>query len=195
MGRVPLRSGDRVLGVSYNGIAKAYPIAIMDYHVVVNDSFGASWNDPVNWSTGIVPTSGSALVPDGAGHGGEAALPVEPEQAQAETEQAFLVVAVVVLTACPRAIAVVPELGVADGEAVGDQAEPLLGATAVQGRVEGAAERAVGRAHVRGRLVALVDEGKAEACAGVLVLDGVAVVRDAGTGPQRQAVAALQPVL
>ena len=32
----------------------------------VNDSFGASWNDPVNWSTGIVPTSGSALVPDGA---------------------------------------------------------------------------------------------------------------------------------
>ncbi len=35
-----IRPDDRVIGVSYNGIAKAYPIAIMDYHVVVNDSFG-----------------------------------------------------------------------------------------------------------------------------------------------------------
>ena len=35
-----IRPGDRVMGVSYNGIAKAYPIAVLDYHVVVNDSFG-----------------------------------------------------------------------------------------------------------------------------------------------------------
>ena len=31
---------DRVLGVFYNGVAKAYPIAIMNYHEIVNDSFG-----------------------------------------------------------------------------------------------------------------------------------------------------------
>jgi hypothetical protein len=31
---------DRVMGVSYNGVAKAYPIAILDYHDVVNDRFG-----------------------------------------------------------------------------------------------------------------------------------------------------------
>jgi len=29
----------RVLGVAYNGVAKAYPIAIMDYHEIVNDHF------------------------------------------------------------------------------------------------------------------------------------------------------------
>ena len=34
-----LRSGDRVLGVHRNGIAKAYPIRIMDRHEVVNDHF------------------------------------------------------------------------------------------------------------------------------------------------------------
>ena len=32
----------------------------------INDTFGASWNDPANWSTGTVPTSGAALVPAGA---------------------------------------------------------------------------------------------------------------------------------
>lgn len=31
---------DRVMGVSYNGVAKAYPIAILDHHEIVNDSFG-----------------------------------------------------------------------------------------------------------------------------------------------------------
>ena len=31
---------DYVLGVYYNGIAKAYPVVIMDYHEIVNDKFG-----------------------------------------------------------------------------------------------------------------------------------------------------------
>jgi len=35
-----IRPDDRVMGVSYNGVAKAYPIAILDYHDVVNDRFG-----------------------------------------------------------------------------------------------------------------------------------------------------------
>jgi hypothetical protein len=35
-----IRPGDRVMGVSHNGVAKAYPIAILDYHEVVNDRFG-----------------------------------------------------------------------------------------------------------------------------------------------------------
>ena len=35
-----LRDKDRVLGVARNGIAKAYPIRIMDRHEVVNDRFG-----------------------------------------------------------------------------------------------------------------------------------------------------------
>ena len=35
-----LKDKDRVLGVSRNGIAKAYPIRILDYHEIVNDQFG-----------------------------------------------------------------------------------------------------------------------------------------------------------
>ena len=35
-----LRDADRVLGVYRNGIAKAYPIRILERHEVVNDSFG-----------------------------------------------------------------------------------------------------------------------------------------------------------
>ena len=35
-----LRGRDRVLGVRHNGIAKAYPIRILNYHEVVNDRFG-----------------------------------------------------------------------------------------------------------------------------------------------------------
>lgn len=31
---------DRVLGVSRNGVIKAYPIRILDYHEIVNDTFG-----------------------------------------------------------------------------------------------------------------------------------------------------------
>ncbi len=31
---------DRVLGVNYNGVSKAYPIAILDHHEIVNDQFG-----------------------------------------------------------------------------------------------------------------------------------------------------------
>jgi hypothetical protein len=32
--------GDRVLGVHYNGVSKAYPIDILDFHEIVNDQFG-----------------------------------------------------------------------------------------------------------------------------------------------------------
>ncbi|HAA15794.1 MAG TPA: hypothetical protein DCE41_30425 [Cytophagales bacterium] len=35
-----LKSDDYVLGLNYNGEAKAYPIRIMNYHEVVNDRFG-----------------------------------------------------------------------------------------------------------------------------------------------------------
>lgn len=35
-----LLSWDRVLGVEYNGVAKAYPIKILNWHEVVNDSIG-----------------------------------------------------------------------------------------------------------------------------------------------------------
>jgi hypothetical protein len=35
-----VRDKDRVLGVVYNGIAKAYPVLILDQHEVVNDHFG-----------------------------------------------------------------------------------------------------------------------------------------------------------
>lgn len=34
-----LKAGDRVIGVAYNGVAKAYPLAIMNWHEVVNDLF------------------------------------------------------------------------------------------------------------------------------------------------------------
>jgi len=34
-----LNAGDRVLAISYNGVAKAYPIRILDYHEIVNDVF------------------------------------------------------------------------------------------------------------------------------------------------------------
>jgi len=37
---VDLDMGSRVLGVMVNGIAKAYPIFIMNYHEIVNDRFG-----------------------------------------------------------------------------------------------------------------------------------------------------------
>ena len=36
-----LKPEDRVLGVFHNGIAKAYPIGILNYHEIVNDKFGA----------------------------------------------------------------------------------------------------------------------------------------------------------
>lgn len=35
-----LKSRDRVLGIVQNGIAKAYPISIMNWHEIVNDRFG-----------------------------------------------------------------------------------------------------------------------------------------------------------
>ena len=39
-----LNADDRILGVYHNGIAKAYPISIMNFHEIVNDEFKA---DPV----------------------------------------------------------------------------------------------------------------------------------------------------
>ena len=38
-GKASLRAGDRVLGVYENGVAKAYPIKILNYHEIVNDEF------------------------------------------------------------------------------------------------------------------------------------------------------------
>ncbi|WP_026838349.1 DUF3179 domain-containing protein [Gillisia sp. JM1] len=38
--KTTLNDSDRVLGVKENGIAKAYPIKIMNYHEIVNDNFG-----------------------------------------------------------------------------------------------------------------------------------------------------------
>lgn len=35
-----LRAGERILGLSLNGITKAYPLAIMNWHEIVNDRFG-----------------------------------------------------------------------------------------------------------------------------------------------------------
>jgi hypothetical protein len=35
-----IKDDDAVLGVIYNGVAKAYPIAIMNWHEIVNDYFG-----------------------------------------------------------------------------------------------------------------------------------------------------------
>ncbi len=52
-----LAPDDRVLGLARHGIAKAYPIAILNWHEVVNDRFG---NEPVVvtwWSTTASETS------------------------------------------------------------------------------------------------------------------------------------------
>ena len=37
-----LKSKDRVLGLVLNGVARAYPIRILNYHEIVNDAFGGS---------------------------------------------------------------------------------------------------------------------------------------------------------
>ena len=34
-----IKPNDRVMGVSYNGVAKAYPISILEHHEIVNDTF------------------------------------------------------------------------------------------------------------------------------------------------------------
>ncbi len=34
-----IRGSDRIMGLNYNGVAKAYPISILDHHEVVNDKF------------------------------------------------------------------------------------------------------------------------------------------------------------
>ena len=61
-----LNGDDRVLGVHRNGVAKAYPLGIMNYHEVVNDLFG---HEPIAvtycplCSTGIAFRAGE---PDGS---------------------------------------------------------------------------------------------------------------------------------
>ena len=52
-----LRPDDRVLGVTLNGIAKAYPIRILNYHEVVNDRFKGT---PV--AVTFCPLCGSGVV-------------------------------------------------------------------------------------------------------------------------------------
>jgi hypothetical protein len=37
--RIILQSGDRILGITYQGISKAYPIKILNHHEIVNDQF------------------------------------------------------------------------------------------------------------------------------------------------------------
>ena len=37
-----LRAKDRVLGIELNGVARAYPIRILNYHEIVNDAFGGN---------------------------------------------------------------------------------------------------------------------------------------------------------
>lgn len=39
-----LKAGDRVYGIQFNGVVKAYPIKILNWHEIVNDWFG---NDPL----------------------------------------------------------------------------------------------------------------------------------------------------
>ncbi|MGR9100801.1 MAG: DUF3179 domain-containing protein, partial [Gammaproteobacteria bacterium] len=38
--RALLKAEDRVLGVFFNGVAKAYPVKILNWHEIVNDDFG-----------------------------------------------------------------------------------------------------------------------------------------------------------
>lgn len=39
-GKANIKADDRVLGVVYNGVAKAYPVRILNWHEIVNDKFG-----------------------------------------------------------------------------------------------------------------------------------------------------------
>ncbi len=39
-GATRLKADEWVLGISWNGVTKAYPVAIMNYHEIVNDRFG-----------------------------------------------------------------------------------------------------------------------------------------------------------
>jgi hypothetical protein len=37
-----LKAKDRILGIELNGLARAYPVRILNYHEIVNDAFGGS---------------------------------------------------------------------------------------------------------------------------------------------------------
>jgi hypothetical protein len=65
--RARLAPSDRVLGVSHRGIARAYPVRILNWHEVVNDRFG---DEPV--AVTYCPLCGSGVV--FSGRAGERAL-------------------------------------------------------------------------------------------------------------------------
>ena len=52
-----INANDRIMGVSYNGIAKAYPIKILDWHEIVNDKFGET-----RLTISFCPLCGSGMV-------------------------------------------------------------------------------------------------------------------------------------
>jgi hypothetical protein len=52
-----LRDADRVMGLSRNGISKAYPIRILNWHEIVNDRFG---DEPL--AITFCPLCGSGMV-------------------------------------------------------------------------------------------------------------------------------------
>lgn len=52
-----LSPDDKLLGINYNGVTKAYPIAILDYHELVNDTFG---DQPV--AVSYCPLCGTGMV-------------------------------------------------------------------------------------------------------------------------------------
>ena len=68
-----LRDDDRILGIVHNGQARAYPIAILNWHEVVNDRIGAS---PVAITycplcgTGVAFAAGTATAPRSFGVSG-----------------------------------------------------------------------------------------------------------------------------
>jgi hypothetical protein len=52
-----ITGNDRIMGVSYNGVAKAYPIKILDWHEIVNDTFGDT-----KLTISFCPLCGSGMV-------------------------------------------------------------------------------------------------------------------------------------
>ena len=52
-----INGSDRIMGVNYNGIAKAYPIKILDWHEIVNDTFGDA-----HLTVTFCPLCGSGMV-------------------------------------------------------------------------------------------------------------------------------------
>ena len=71
---VSMQNSDRVLGISYQGIVKAYPVRILNWHEIVNDSFNGR---PVTVTFCPLCNSGiaySALIKDKEYHFGVSGL-------------------------------------------------------------------------------------------------------------------------